>query len=1276
VARTSPAPNIPPIPGMCPGVAVLGGGGGAGGGAGKGSKKGKGKKKGKKNKKKTNASGDGKNGGESCGDPVCPITGRMMLDLYDFGYNAPLQLKWLRTYSSRSSNEDSDLGFGWAHPFGWRIQTSRRRVAVLDENGKRQIFRDVTADEWDINDLGWQLRMGGESFELWLPDGRRLAFGGKVGGFHHLIGVSDQNGNAITITRDAYGRIESMIDSAGRAYRFEQLNGRIGAIHVAIEPTNKQFMEVARYSYDSSGNLTSFTDAEGFRWEYAYDGHLLIEHRLPTGLSYCYRYDGRTHEAWCVESWGEYIGKIDPALETPIPPRPAGEDTRTIKGIHHVKFIYLKDLHYSEVTNALGGTLRYYGDESGRVIKRVDEQGGVTEYYYDEQTGALIRETQPDGTEREAPDGDRDPSVSQASDGSKILQFDEDDGTEVVFDTSTGAVTTRLYDAHGNLTYVKHADGTSEQYEYDRRGLVLSSIDRAGVLTQFKYDAQGNEIEVGRPGAVELKEYDYLGRMTAHVDERGQRTEWVWDRRSEVIEKRLADGTSMRWDRNAMRMATRLENDGRITRIEYGGLDWPIRVEEPDGAVWQYRYDAIGNVVTALNPLGQVAQQRFDLANRQTGFTSFEGWSHEAGYDPAGRIVWKDTPVGRQNFAFDELGRLIAVEHPDGQTVAVEYDEDGRTIRFDNGVMVEREKSRVGNVAREAQGEHELRVHWVGPYPDAFVSDTGVPLLRTRDKNGEISLIEIGDVAAIRFEGDLIELGDQLVLRKSYDAVGQLTAQCLSRHDRSLPREQLATRSDPNVLWWATYDWRGTRLTGERLSDGRSIQYDLDAADRVRTRRVYQNGSLVEEENLSYDAAGTVRMARARYDALGRPSEIDGQSLEYDVAGRLIARNDGEITYEWSADGELLAVNQPDQSVRFVYDAYGRRTGKRIVRQNEVVRDISYVWTNNCVLYETDHTASRSRTYVRGDDSFAPYAHVDLLGSNPEIVYYLCSPNGFPVLGVDQDGREVYRADPTTFGEARSTGATSIDVRFANQHADEDVGLVYNYRRWYDPQLGVFISPDPELLEGNLAPRQYVDNPIIECDPSGLARKKKPDMSPTGTGLLKPGPWATKGTDEVPGFIDAGSNAKNHNFSDSTKRAIDNAGFTHGCHSCGSKDPDPEGKQPKLKHFVPDHQPPVSSIKHMSKKKLKGGVRLYPHCRRCSNKQSKQAKNAKANGSHKARGEAQVAKQKKQQDAGTGAKDKPTNAELKAESKDIKATGIKRDGKTGQKPKNGWPKGF
>ncbi|WP_437954923.1 DUF6531 domain-containing protein [Sorangium sp. So ce119] len=138
--RTAPVPNIPAIPGMNPGVFVLGGGGGGGGGAGKGGR-GKGGKQGANGKnggkgaqgggKGACGAGQGDLNGGSCpkhhkgkksgkksgkaskGDPVDVVTGHVFtLPAADVSLPGPLPLEIARRYRSASAQRDVGLGFG------------------------------------------------------------------------------------------------------------------------------------------------------------------------------------------------------------------------------------------------------------------------------------------------------------------------------------------------------------------------------------------------------------------------------------------------------------------------------------------------------------------------------------------------------------------------------------------------------------------------------------------------------------------------------------------------------------------------------------------------------------------------------------------------------------------------------------------------------------------------------------------------------------------------------------------------------------------------------------------------------------------------------------------------------------------------------------------------------------------------------------------------------------------------------------------------------------
>ena len=60
-------------------------------------------------------------------------------------------------------------------------------------------------------------------------------------------------------------------------------------------------------------------------------------------------------------------------------------------------------------------------------------------------------------------------------------------------------------------------------------------------------------------------------------------------------------------------------------------------------------------------------------------------------------------------------------------------------------------------------------------------------------------------------------------------------------------------------------------------------------------------------------------------------------------------------------------------------------------------------------------------------------------------------------------------------------------IRFQGQYHDIETGLHYNRFRYYDPDVGRFISQDPIGLEGGNNLYQYAPNPVVWIDPLGLA---------------------------------------------------------------------------------------------------------------------------------------------------------------------------------------------
>ncbi len=61
------------------------------------------------------------------------------------------------------------------------------------------------------------------------------------------------------------------------------------------------------------------------------------------------------------------------------------------------------------------------------------------------------------------------------------------------------------------------------------------------------------------------------------------------------------------------------------------------------------------------------------------------------------------------------------------------------------------------------------------------------------------------------------------------------------------------------------------------------------------------------------------------------------------------------------------------------------------------------------------------------------------------------------------------------------------NLRFQGQYLDRETGLHYNTFRYYDADIGRFISPDPIGLEGGINLGSYSPNPISWIDPWGWA---------------------------------------------------------------------------------------------------------------------------------------------------------------------------------------------
>lgn len=122
------------------------------------------------------------------------------------------------------------------------------------------------------------------------------------------------------------------------------------------------------------------------------------------------------------------------------------------------------------------------------------------------------------------------------------------------------------------------------------------------------------------------------------------------------------------------------------------------------------------------------------------------------------------------------------------------------------------------------------------------------------------------------------------------------------------------------------------------------------------------------------------------------------------------------------------------------------------------------------------------------------------VAANPIQISYIHTDHlTTPRLIVNQSNTPVWRWDNVhTFGanlpDEDPDGNSQIfeyNPRFPGQYFDRETALHYNYFRYYEPETGRYLTPDPIGLAGGLNVYGYVENdPISWIDPDGLVRNR------------------------------------------------------------------------------------------------------------------------------------------------------------------------------------------
>jgi RHS repeat-associated protein len=194
----------------------------------------------------------------------------------------------------------------------------------------------------------------------------------------------------------------------------------------------------------------------------------------------------------------------------------------------------------------------------------------------------------------------------------------------------------------------------------------------------------------------------------------------------------------------------------------------------------------------------------------------------------------------------------------------------------------------------------------------------------------------------------------------------------------------------------------------------------------------------------------------------------------------------GQAYYLNIASSQDWVINNSAPVTTFTYDGDGGRVTKTERTTQDAGRTTLYVGS----LFEKDSDGTQRKHIFAGVNRVcsltqdagrttqdARYFHSDHLGSSNVIT--------------DSTGAQVGFTEFTPFGSTfRQTGAYDPKHKFTGKELDDSTGLYYYGARYYDPQLGRFISADT-IVQAPYDPQSLNrysycrNNPINYIDPTG-----------------------------------------------------------------------------------------------------------------------------------------------------------------------------------------------
>lgn len=697
-------------------------------------------------------------------------------------------------------------------------------------------------------------------------------------------------------------------------------------------------------------------------------------------------------------------------------------------------------------TDALGHNTTYVNNADGTVASVTDVNGHLTAYGYNASTKKLTTITLP-----KHPYDPAGPSQR---------------------------ITTLGYDTYDNLTSVTDALTHATSMIFDANNRVTQVTDALGKFTTYTYGTVGDPTVTGL-----LTLIDSPSNQGSGVTRRKTRLSYDGSNRVQVLDQELFAG-------------------GFQTRLLYGYTGYSelssfLRLQANGRLnVSSYSYDTQGRKTVSMDPLGRVSRTKYAAYCNGYELDSARGVRTVVTLDSLCRMTQAASQTELRSYGYDQLSRLVSDANAgrygwnqDPATVVGAHEgesvySNGRNYLYDpldrlttetfvdtNGVLPTNQYvyDYVGNVLQMTDPNGTVTTNTY--YDDnrlATVTLGGGTFTYVYDLAGRILSITFPPSSGI--VANYLWDNKNRLLSLQYLKSGANLQSFVYTYDDSNNRITMVdtTGVAAPINWSYTYDWLNRLLSATRNAVTTSYSYDTsDNRLTTTTGATVYNDSYDAGDQLVTRELGATLFESFSYDPDGN------------TATRTLAAGGAVTSYKWNDSNSLIgfALNGVFQESDF-YDASGIRR----------IRNDGTKFYNSGSLVTSETRPTGAVSYIRGHALLGLKQGTNLffmisdgLGSMRQMV----TTAGVSSATFESDA---YGVQTTATGSAdllANTYTGALGVR--NETVSGGRQLYYARARWFDSQLGRFLSADPIGYAGSLNLFGYANaNPINSVDPMGL----------------------------------------------------------------------------------------------------------------------------------------------------------------------------------------------